>query len=174
MVIKSKTSGVRFETMMPERVILVPKEPEGSKTIFGVRITNDSCDPLCFLLFFMFPVFSRLDGQAMPKFGPNANRTRCPEETDFIWVSPGEQITFESTVWFSHQENDIQCLFEAENGGRWTFSEFNSGDNYLECLYENRSSKWEIHDGEQLQTVFETVWTGKVVTPSLKFQLSLQ
>jgi hypothetical protein len=171
MIIYSKTSGVHFEAIMPNCAIVIPDKANRMNVEFGVRITNRSERTRQFLLFFVRPSFCSLDGQEIPSFGPNTNRVRQPETSDFAWIEPGECLDFWSEGRFAWEQDKLKFVFEAKHGGVWMFTPFELGKNHLQLTYENPSSVWEIYDGERLEARIEDVWTGKGTTQSVNFQL---
>lgn len=188
-----EVNGIQFETIMPERrVIMPPNQPGAKSTVeFGIRITNKTEVPHRFSLFFIRPIFSCADKQRLPKLGPTVNGSYDPSLSDLQLLSPGESFYFQVEGYFSYAKNKLRFTFREKNGIQWTFYDFSSGTYWIQVSYQNPYSTWEaksvdLGDNTIMQPVgeqriynnpksdalkVEDVWTGELSTPLVKFQI---
>jgi hypothetical protein len=183
---------IKFETMMPERVVQIPpKLPEAKTQVqFGIRITNKTAIPHRFLLFSARPQFLKFNNQKVPRFGPNVNGSYNPLLSDFQLVMPGESVTLLLKGYFHWESHKLKFVFLEKDGSYWIFSDFNPGTYWVKFTYENKYSAWEQRgswsDPIDLKPVWkeqiynnpksdiikmEDVWTGEVHTHPIEFNL---
>jgi hypothetical protein len=165
--------GIRFETVMPKRILPIPAmQPDATTPVeFGIRITNNTPTPRRFLLFLLLPTFLGTDEQVIPPEGPAVNKTNVPQEFDFPLAMPGESLTFFLKGRFFWVNSELWFVVYVKDGGAWSFRNFKPGTNQVLFTYKNSSSVWNIYDGRLLSAVIEDVWTGVVSTPLVEFCL---
>lgn len=140
-----EVDGIRFEIVMPERVLRIPLKQSEAKTQvqFGVRITNNTATTHRFLLFYARPEFLQANKHKVSRFGPNAYRTETPELSDFQLVIPGENVTFLVEGYFHWSNNELKFVFLRKDGTYWWFGNFNPGTYWVQVIYENPYLAWK-------------------------------
>ncbi len=130
---------------MPEGVLRIPLKQPGVKTQvqFGVRITNNTSTPRCFLLFVARPEFLQANKQKVPRFGPNVNGSYNPQLSDFQLVIPQESVILMLEGYFQWESDKLKFVFREKSGSYWIFSDFNPGAYFIQVIYENQYSVWE-------------------------------
>lgn len=140
-----EVDGIRFETLVPERLLRIPPKLPSAKTQvqFGVRINNNTTTPRRFLLFSARPEFLQANKQKVQQFGPNANGSYNPVSADFQLVMPKESVTLLLEGYFHWQNHELKFVFLEKSGSCWIFSDFNSGAYSVQVIYENQYPTWE-------------------------------
>jgi len=92
-----EVNGIRFETVVSERVLTIPEAKRGVYTLveLGIRVTNNTQMPFYFSYYFysLFPELIAPDGQVM-QTGIRCERINLPIESNYVLVVPGEAVTF--------------------------------------------------------------------------------
>jgi len=169
--IKNKTievDGIRFETLVPEREVLIPtKDGDRTPVKFGICVTNLSTIPYRFIFFGLMPELQDAKGTVIERTW-GVNGVKAPQEDDFLLAMPNESLTF-------FVEGLLYCFQDKfgfkgyeNSGGVWTFvGPFSAGRYQLRFTYENRDTMRKIYYGGTV----ERLWIGKVFTPWEEFRL---
>jgi len=167
-----EVDGIRFETVMPERVLTIPENLSSSYTPvqFGIQVTNLSLFPYRFLFFHLLPELIAASGQKIQR-GYGRNATRYPKLSDFYWLQPGEHFTFFLNGKLCWYEAELTLSGRDKSGGIWTFHNLKPGKYKVWFLYENQKATKEIQRGEDKGAKVEYLWVGSVSTPFLEFCL---
>ena len=168
---------IRFETLVPEQVLSLPKKEPGTKVsvqLAGIRITNNTPHPLRFSFYAtLIPEIVGVDGQILQR-GYFSDWSRVAEDSDFVVVIPGKDVTFfpEATLWW--QENDQLLLVnDAGDGGAYTFQLTDNGTYKIQINYVNKTGFIKIYEQETRNSQqIENIWMGMVTTPFVEFHLS--
>jgi hypothetical protein len=162
-----EVDGVRFETLVPERVLTIPNRNGAKNHVqFGIRFTNLSPSPYRFIFFYLLPQLLAPDGQAIHRcYGVNG--IKIPQESDFLLAMPGENLTFFLDAQFSWSNHKLRLGGYARNGGVWHFDALKPGIYRVRFTYENRDAVRKIYYGGSI----EGLWTGMVSTPFVSFRL---
>jgi hypothetical protein len=190
-----KVDGIKFEMVMPERVLKIPPKLSNAKTQlkFGIHITNNTESPQRFLLFFARPEFLQANEQKLSRFGPNVNGSYNPQLSDFQLLNPGESLFFLLEGYFYWKDNKLKFVFIEKNGSHWIFSDFNHDRYLVQFTYENQYPVWEQRGSwsdpidfkpvwkEQIYNnprsnvnKIEDVWVGEIHTLPIEFNLIMQ
>ncbi|GGA25966.1 hypothetical protein [Okeania sp. KiyG1] len=182
-----EVNGVRFEIIVPKRVLTLPKKDilqklsdigkhlskpplhpsPGYPVEIGIRITNNSDRPLYFSFYFaLFPEIIRAkDGVSVP-FDIGWFSPVSPLKSDFILAIPGESISFfldANICWLCGKNYGFTTSF---GGERLLIQPLHSEGYKLRLIYENQKDTKECYDFLNKQTqVIEGLWTGQVLTP---------
>jgi hypothetical protein len=141
-----EVDGVCFETLMPERELLIPtiKPRVSTRVQLGIRITNHTSSNLRFCFynaFFMLPELIAPDGQTFER-GYHCERSVTPQNSDFLLAIPGEAITFYPATFLYWQQNPkkkrdrkltISMFFQDSDG--FIFEFLYSGNYQIRFLY---------------------------------------
>ncbi len=183
-----EVEGVRFETILPQQMIRIPKQGEETLVKFGVRVINGTKASQLFLFFFARPMFS-FDGQAVSRSGPNVNGSFNPDLDDFKSLMSGEEATLMMQGWFYWSKSHLKFRCYERSGSYWFFGAFKAGNYSLQMLYENQFSEWRAandrnepfdlrpvysrESGHQQSNSFSMpeVWVGQGISPPLEFVL---
>jgi hypothetical protein len=163
----------KFETLLREHSL-----PSDSiaKLSFGVCITNQSLVAQRFVLFYLKPVFFRLNRdrnkwKSIPYLGANYNGTWFPQSDDCCVLEPGESIDFwqEGEFWLS--EGKWCFSIKMKDGGCPFWESFNPGGYGLKCEYHcpvlGKAAK--IRPCQEFD--YDDAWVGKIITPLIEFKL---
>jgi hypothetical protein len=165
-----EVDGIRFETLMPERVLTLPEtEPEARTPVqLGIRITNNTTTALYFNCFdAIIPSMMGVDrGYAMDWLG-------TARESDFPLALPGESVTFFPGVSLLYLEHERWVLLLAtDDGGIWQFGTLRAGIYQIQFEYINQVYDLKFYNPETRRSKrIENVWTGLVSLPSVEFSL---
>lgn len=167
-----EVDGIRFETLVPERMVRLSKYGEETPVQFGVRITNQASTPYRFELQRFLPELSDPHGRLMKIDGLNRNAMRRIEELDIPLIIPGASLDFLMAVkiiWYS--KDCFQLLGDAIYGGIWTFYNLKPGKYQVRLKYENQLPKRKILIPPR-RTEIEGFWIGQITTPfaNLRFR----
>ncbi|MBD2531001.1 hypothetical protein H6G97_16000 [Nostoc flagelliforme FACHB-838] len=170
-----KVDGIRFETLMPERVLTLPEKKRGIKTCMqlGIHITNNMLEAVRFSFFAtIIPQLVGADGQVHLQ-GYYGNHIKIRLESDFPLVMPGENFTFFLYSLLYWQKRDQFILrIEAGDGGYCIFTDIKAGVYQIRLTYNNKDAMAEIYDRETRNTkLIEGIWMGIVSTPKVEFRL---
>lgn len=182
---KVEVDGVCFETLMPERELLIPtiKPRVSTRVQLGIRITNHTSSSLRFCFynaFFMLPELVAPDGQTF-KRGYYCERSVTPQNSDFLLAIPGEAITFYPATFLYWQQNPKKkrdrkltlSIFFKESDG-YIFESLYSGSYRIDFVYEQSRSDMEKYYKSSVAlapSILQEVWSGNVTTPTIDFNL---
>ncbi|MCC3470107.1 MAG: hypothetical protein JGK37_30325 [Microcoleus sp. PH2017_06_SFM_O_A] len=183
--------GVRFEILVPERVLSIPKNNLIHKFLYlmkflspipidyssfiipvqiGIRITNNTSTPLRFSFYFtLFLEIIGVDG-VIP-FGDAWIRGSCPSNSDIFSVMPGEDITFfPETEIFGLWEDKFGLRITTGNGDILTFEPLTLQTYQVRLRYSSQQSMVKIYESVETYTTLD-VWSGQISTPFVDFRL---
>lgn len=183
--------GVRFEILVPERVLSIPKNNLIHKFLYlmkfllpisiyyssfiipvqiGIRITNNTSTPLRFSFYFtLFLEIMGVDG--LIPFGDGWIRASCLSNSDILSVMPGEDITFfPETEIFGLWEDQFGVRITTGNGDILTFEPLTLETYQVRLRYSSQQSMVKIYDSVETYTTLE-VWSGQISTPFVDFSL---
>ena len=172
-----EVEGIRFEILVPERVLILPEKKRrvATRVQLGICITNNTPNPVRFNFFdTLIPQLMEADGQLHFR-GYYRRGTKRPSESDFPLVMPGESFTLFPYSELSWRKLDpFTLIIEAGDGGYWDFDGLKAGIYQIQLVYNNKytAQEIEIYDRESLNTnLIEGLWIGMVSTPKVKFHL---
>ncbi|TAF52027.1 MAG: hypothetical protein EAZ60_24545 [Oscillatoriales cyanobacterium] len=183
--------GVRFEILVPERVLSIPKNNLIHKLLYlmkflspisiyyssfiipvqiGIRITNNTSTPLRFSFYFtLFLEIMGVDG--LIPFGDAWIRGSCPSNSDIFSVMPGEDITFfPETEIFGLWEDKFGLRITTGNGDILTFEPLTLQTYQVRLRYSSQQSMVKIYESVETYTTLD-VWSGQISTPFVDFRL---
>lgn len=144
-----EVDGIRFETLMPERILTLPEKKRDIKTRIqlGIRITNNTPTAVRFSFFAtIIPQLVGADGQLHLQ-GYYRNHIKIRLESYFPLVMPGENFTFFSYSLLYWQKSDQFILrIEAGDGGYCIFKDIKAGVYQIQLTYNNKDAMAEIYD----------------------------
>jgi len=170
-----EVDGIRFETLMPERVLRLPRIKRDAivSMQLGIRITNNTQEPLRFSCFFatLIPEIVGANGQILERSGGN-DAVKVPKESDFPLTMPGESIElFPEARLLWHKLDKITLHI----GGYWWFVELKLATYQIRFRYEEfrETREWIERRRESIEQMrSEKVWSGRVDIPFAEFQLT--
>ncbi|MCC5638803.1 hypothetical protein LC593_23815 [Nostoc sp. CHAB 5844] len=170
-----EVEGIRFETLVPERVLTLPEKKRRvvTRVQLGICITNNTPEPVRFNLFnTLIPQLVEVDGQVCLR-GYFRRGTKRPSESDFPLVMPGESFTLFPYAELSWRKLDpFTLIIEASDGGYWDFDGLKAGIYQIQFVYNNKCTTQEIYDRTSMNTnLIENLWIGKVSTYFVEFCL---
>lgn len=180
-----EVDGIRFETVVSERVLTIPEAKRGVYTPvqLGIRITNNTQTSFYFssYVYSMFPEMIAPDGQVMVT-GLHSERLNPPFESNFVLVNPGESVIFSRDAflfWIQNRKKKrdrkltLNIPFPCED--IYAFRPLNPGTYQFRFKY--RESREGMEDFSHLieptilQRILQNLWTGEVLTPFLEIRL---
>ncbi len=167
-----EVDGIRFETLVSrQKLTILPEQSNSSTSIqFGIRVINLSPNPYRFFFFGLMPELQDLDGNIIWRYYA-INVTKLPQESDFLLVDSGESLTFFVDGEFSWNHHKLQLAGYESYGGCWIFSDLKPGEYRVCFTYESPSERRSIAFKKYSQTVTDSLWSGMVSTPFVKFSL---
>ena len=173
-----EVDGIRFELIMPERVLSIPVNQANVKTPvqLGMRITNNTSTPHRFTRFdTIYPIILGTDGKYIQNNG-GRDGTIAPQASDCPLVMPQESVTFFMDANLFWTNNELRLGGSDHFGGIWYFSPLKPGTYYLGLGYAN---------GGIIQSLFcpqakggrgrlEDFWIGGMNTKLLEVSLVVQ
>ena len=169
-----EVDGVRFETIVPERVLNIPENRPGA-TIpvrIGLKITNNTSTPIRFSRHSFTPEFRGLSGESL--FGGELQISLVfLQESDFPLVRPGESATLFWEGGFYWGENKLLLAVDDKRYSRsWSFGAFNPGIFRVRFTYSNAEAERWYRDQESMERRRLTgVLVGQFSTPLTEFSL---
>lgn len=172
-----EVDGIRFETVVPERVLTVPKKRRSAETSvqIGIRITNNTPTPIRFSFYGTFiPDLVKPDGEVL-RGGYNRNLVIEPKESDLLLAMPGDSVTFFPDITLSYSKRDqFLLVVSSGNGGFCPFGNLKPGTYNIRFSYQKLGSPMErtARGWEPIESrLLEKVWSGRVDTPFLEFRI---
>ncbi|MCC3474141.1 MULTISPECIES: hypothetical protein [unclassified Microcoleus] len=183
--------GVRFEILVPERVLSIPKKNLIHKFLYlmkflspieiyypsfimpvqiGIRITNNTSTPLRFSFYFtLFLEIMGVDG--LIPFGGEWISLSGPSNSDVLSVMPGEDITFfpEAEI-FGLWEEQFGLKTPTGNGGIWVFEPLTLETYQVRFTYRSDQTMVKIYESVETYTTLD-IWSGQISTPFVDFRL---
>ncbi|MCC3594209.1 MAG: hypothetical protein JGK24_31150 [Microcoleus sp. PH2017_29_MFU_D_A] len=183
--------GVRFEILVPERVLSIPKNNLIHKLLYlmkflspisiyyssfiipvqiGIRITNNTSTPLRFSFYFtLFLEIMGVDG--LIPFGGEWISLSGPSNSDVLSVMPGEDITFfpEAEI-FGLWEEQFGLKTPTGNGGIWVFEPLTLETYQVRFTYRSDQTMVKIYESVETYTTLD-IWSGQISTPFVDFRL---
>ncbi|MCC3445036.1 MAG: hypothetical protein JGK01_25825 [Microcoleus sp. PH2017_03_ELD_O_A] len=152
--------GVRFEILVPERVLSIPKNNLIHKTSTPLRFS------------FYFTLFLEIIGvDGVIPFGDAWIRGSCPSNSDIFSVMPGEDITFfPETEIFGLWEDKFGLRITTGNGDILTFEPLTLQTYQVRLRYSSQQSMVKIYESVETYTTLD-VWSGQISTPFVDFRL---
>ena len=158
--------GIRFEILMPERVLRIPEnEPDAStKVEVGIRITNQTQSPLRFSRFDTLYLSIIGENGQIPESQRLRNRTIPRHPTDLPLVRPGKSATFFMDAKLFWEQNKLRLGGSDGFGGYWYIDSLEPGSYFLGMGYF--SPKWEsVYNKQRQRLVMTDFWRGSGWTP---------
>ncbi|MDJ1172550.1 hypothetical protein [Roseofilum capinflatum] len=181
-----EVDGIRFETLVPKRVLTLPKKnliqklsdlgkhllkpplhpSPGYPVEIGIRITNNSDRPLYFSFYFaLFPeIIKAKDGTRVP-FNIGWFRPVEPLKSDFLLALPGESINFFLDIkicWLCGKNYGFSASF---GGTRLLIEPLHSERYKIRLVYTNQKNTEQFYDFiNKKNKIIEGLWTGRVLT----------
>ena len=173
-----EVDGIRFETLVSERVLTIPANQPGVETPvkLGIRITNNTPTPL------RFNFFNALSPEIVAPHGQAVGRSHAsdlllePKESDFPLVMPKQSVTFFQDAKLSWRKGGNQLTLDELAlrvpdgiGGFWIFAALKPGTYQVRFRYESYRTTVVIPKPEIRR--LDGVWTGQVVTTFMEVSL---
>jgi hypothetical protein len=172
-----EVNGISFETVMPERVFIVPEKPFENNTLveLGVRITNNTSAPYRFSFYnAITPELMMMDTQTPQEMSYMSDWLVGSQESDFPLAMPGESVTFMPGASIVKYEND-QFTFSTSvgDGGINFFTNLHLGTYQLRFKYKNDSAEAKVSEKvTEKKKRIENIWTGETSMPFVEFSLA--
>ncbi len=169
-----EVDGIRFETLVPQPIVTLPKDGEETTVQFGVRITNLTSTAYRFDLPYFFPDLLHPCGKLM-YMDSGRNTSTLFEDSDVPLILPSQSIEFLMNGKFSRYIDNKQILIyfsgKAMYGGVWSFHHIQSEKYQIRLRYDNHLSEKKMISASLGRTIVKQFWVGKVKTPFLEFTL---
>ncbi|WP_377473649.1 MAG: hypothetical protein P2A85_15710 [Microcoleus anatoxicus] len=170
-----EVDGISFETLMPERELVVPEKPSDGRKLLdlGIRITNNTTTPLRFCFHdAITPELMLPSGQIIRETGQWSDWLIGYEESDFPLAMPGEDVIFSPGGSIQKiEDNQFELIIWVGNGGSWRFSRLQLGNYQIRLEYSNDAAQVKVYGEDGKKKVINNIWTGKVLTSFIEFSL---
>lgn len=164
-----EVDGVSFETFISDSVLLIPQPGAETPVKFGIRITNKTQEKIRFAQFgIIYPNLVKEDGQGVPLDG-GTDGEKMLKESDYPLVMPRKSVTFFLEGKISWHNNKLELGGADGFGGFWYFRDLKPGKYKFQFIYQNYDAVMRIRQPKE--QVLEGIWTGKILTPFVEFQL---
>jgi hypothetical protein len=171
-----EVDGIRFRTLVQQIVTVTKKDFKAreSMKLAGIRISNNSYNPLYFSLYAtLFPELINANCHPL-KQSYASDWIREPDTSDFILANPGRHITFFPKGSIGWKQNE-KLVFSLEDcmGGIYFFWFPSLGNFKIRFQYINNRNAAKVYNrktGDKKQ--IENIWTGTIITPFLEFNLT--
>lgn len=176
-----EVDGIRFETVVSERVLTIPEAKRGvyTRVQLGIRITNNTHTSFYFssYVYSMFPEMIAPDGQVMVR-GLHSERLNPPIESDYVLVIPGEAIIFYRDAflfWIQNRKKKrdrkltLNIPFPYQD--IYAFRPLYPGTYQLRFKYEISHTNVEAYSDYIEPRILQDIWTGEVLTPLVEISL---
>ncbi|MCL1468955.1 hypothetical protein [Argonema galeatum] len=170
-----EVDGIQFETLMPERVFVIPASQQDVSipVQLGIRITNNTPTAVRFCFYSaMTPELMMPDGQIRRQGSYFSDWLEGPRASDFPTVLPGEAVTFFPSASYRYEGNQFQFTISVGNGGYWVFEKLQLGSYQIRFNYKNNAAQVRAYDLESGRNkLIENIWTGVVLMPFIEFSV---
>ncbi|MDY7002664.1 MAG: hypothetical protein SWX82_01465 [Cyanobacteriota bacterium] len=182
-----EVNGIRFETIVPKRVLTMPKKDlikklsdigkhlltpplhpsPGYPVQIGIRITNNSDRPFYFSFnLTLFPELIRAETGEVVELNGGWISLAGALESDLPLTMPGESTSFfldAKICWLCGKNYGLSTMI---SGGKFIFQPLDLGWYKLRFIYENQKETIQLYGSLIKKTqVIEGLWTGQVLTP---------
>ncbi|MDJ1172548.1 hypothetical protein [Roseofilum capinflatum] len=182
-----EVDGIRFETLVPKRVLTLPKKnliqklsdlgkhllkpplhpSPGYPVEIGIRITNNSDRPLYFTFnFVLFPELIKAETGEIVEVSGGWISLSGVKEPDLALTMPGESTSFfidAKICWICGKNYGLSMVI---SGGEFVFEPLDLGWYQLRFRYQNQKGTKQLYDSIIKKTqVIEGFWIGQVLTP---------
>lgn len=171
----AETQGIRFEILLPEQPIYIPKPGEEITIQLKGRITNTTSVPHRFDLQLFLPELLDSKGNLF-KGSVNQNTTTEVKDVDIPLIMPGKTLDFSIDTklgWYN--KNCLVFSGKAFYGGVWAFTYLKRGDYKIRFAYENLLERREVLLAKKNTPIRKTeirqLWVGKATTSFAKLKL---
>lgn len=163
------TGGIRFETLVPERVLIIPNQ-DNIKTWaeFGIKVTNQTSTPYRFIFFSLIPEIVGPEGKAV-EYGAGINHANLPLESDFLLAKPGATLTFLTKAKFFCVGNKLGFGGVNRYNLSWSYRGLRPIKYWVRFTYRKISPTPKI--SRQPWPFLEELWTGIASSPYEEFYL---
>ncbi|OCR02851.1 hypothetical protein BCD67_16370 [Oscillatoriales cyanobacterium USR001] len=179
-----EVDGIRFELLMPERVIIPVKksQPEGYTSVpFSFRITNNTSIFYRFMLSSsFFPELIAPSGQNL-MIGYQSDQVSWATASDFFLIRPGKYLTYsqQGRIFWTrkyHNRNkqcqDLQILIPFSSSEEWGCFLIEMGNYSIRFKYEVNHFQAKIYEKSKPPNSLEEAWIGKIFTSWVSFCLA--
>jgi len=176
-----EVDGIRFEILMPERVLKIPDKQLDTETPvkIGIRITNNTEKPVRFPTFDPFMVIGLgivgSDGKYL-KIGGGRNLLLNSPQIACPLAAPKESLIFFLDAKLFWQNNQLVFGGSDGLGGAWGFVNIQPGIYQAQFGYvSQRPIELSCYNYDELkakgETTIQEVWRGEASTPFVEFRL---
>ena len=170
--------GASFETLVSERVLLIPEKGLGNSTAirFGIRITNKSQQPLRFCSYRSFQPRLIDDNGRHLRSGGGANASRLIRESDCPLTQPNESLEFFLDGKVYWKDNEIYIDGSQSCGGIWYFQDsIKPGKYKFYFRYSNDHEEGRVFDADAREmNILNSFWVGRVESPLVEICFALK
>ncbi|MDJ1170349.1 hypothetical protein PMG71_12995 [Roseofilum sp. BLCC_M154] len=168
------TGGIRFETLVPERVLIIPNQ-DNIKTWaeFGIKVTNQTSTPYRFIFFNLEMEMIGLEREKI-QCDYTRNQTNTPQESDFLLAKPGETLTFSIKAKFVWSGYRLGLRYRDLSNGFCVFIGLKPIKYWVRFTYRNVfpiSPNPKINCSRTPWPFSEELWTGIASSPYEQFYL---
>ena len=163
-----EVDGVRFETVVPEKLLMIPENERGTETSvqIGMSITNNTQTPFRFDFFAtLIPELVRADGQALQR-GHFCLGLLSDKKSNYPLAMPGECVTRfpdAKLLWFKRDQ--LRLKIAAGDGSFWIFDNLQPGVYQVRFIYSNHTVM-TTHDQKSIDTKsLKWMWNNILSTP---------
>ena len=158
--------GASFETLVPEKILLIPEKGLGNSTAtrFGIRITNISQQPLRFCSYHTFRPRLIDDNGERLRTGGGANASRIINESDCPSTQPNESLEFFLDGKIYWKDDEIYMNGSRESGGVWYIQDSIKPGRYeLYSIYSHDKKEGRVFDSNTGKMyVLDSFWVSRV------------
>lgn len=170
-------AGIRFQTLMPKRVVTIPASHSDSpidvNVDLGIHIRNNTTNSFYFCLYgTITPELIMPDGQR-GRGGEFSDWLAAPKKSDFLIANPGRTVTYFPDVGISENyENQLYLKVWFGNGSYWICRSLYAGTYQIRLKYKNVAKKARVYDPDiGKNKLIENIWTGEALMPFIEFSL---
>lgn len=167
--------GIKFETLVPERVLTLPKNEQSAYTPvrFGVRLTNNTLTAFRFCLDAFTPEFMAFNGEILFA-GQLQVGLVFRTESDFPLVRPGEIVMLFWEGNFYWRDQNIYLQIPDRYSTLWFFRGFKPDTYKVRFTYTNADGERWYRDRERIERKqLRGILTGNFSSPWTDFSFVL-
>jgi hypothetical protein len=169
-------NGLRFETCISERKIVIPSQKDGASTFigFGIHVTNVSNKPIRFYKYAKLNLeILKEDGERIQEHhGYNHFTIISPD--DFSLLLPGDKtvVLIEGRLLWRSSNNLIVTTQNYSFAEEFQYFEgWNPGVYKVRLTYENERIDGGLNENVRKRFSLNDLWTGKATTSFLDFSI---
>jgi hypothetical protein len=167
------TGGVRFETIVPQRELIIPNQGSINSVEFSIKVTNQTSTPYRFMFFNLFPELMGSEGYAMELYyaKKKTGGLKAPSAESYFLAKPGEGWIYKMKASLFYRRDQLALGGWDLSNASWCFVGLRAARYGIGFTYKNLFPTGKINNGSTPWPFSEERWTGIASVPYREFYL---